>query len=141
MPLFTAFAARATEAGVLSEFTAQGISNTVWAYTVLGVREEGLMHALAAHAIQDHVLCTFGALGITNTAWAFVTLQYVAVSTLTSRGLTLVHMGDSRHTLRSQSKVWNCRVIRAQICATGMGRGTRELASARLGQRSLCTYN
>ena len=56
----------------MSEFNAQNIANTAWAFAKLGQLDEKLFAALAREAALR--VSEFKAQNIANTAWAFATL-------------------------------------------------------------------
>jgi len=56
----------------LSEFVAQNLSNTAWAYSALGVRDEPLLESLAAQAIAS--ITALRERDIAAIAWSFATI-------------------------------------------------------------------
>eukprot|EP00741_Cyanophora_paradoxa_P025639 tig00000385_g24743.t1 len=58
----------------LSDFSPQAISNIVWAFAKVGVRDEAMLSSVAAEAARR--LSDFGEQNISNVAWGFAKLQF-----------------------------------------------------------------
>ena len=58
----------------LSEFNAQELANTAWAFATVNYRDEKLCAALAIAA--ERRLSEFNVQAVANTAWAFATVNH-----------------------------------------------------------------
>jgi very-short-patch-repair endonuclease len=56
---------------LVTDFNAQDLSNTAWAFATAGVRAPELFAVIAAHAQSRLAKLKFAAQGLSNTAWAF----------------------------------------------------------------------
>lgn len=56
----------------ISEFDAQCVANTAWAYACLKITDQRLMEAVGEYVVNR--TATFAPQGLVNTAWAFGTL-------------------------------------------------------------------
>ena len=66
----------AGQLAVLAEFSAQSVSNTLWAFATLRHVDEVLMKELAERALQLDIILSFKPQELANTAWAFAKLGF-----------------------------------------------------------------